>query len=1038
MAAELPRPGVEVVQVFRSVSPTIVTPTLVPCIVGVCRQVVEVLDTSASGAKTLNNNALVPMQARFVAADALGTPPVYSGLDTMKLVVSLNNAPNISVTFSGTSLSPAQVATQVQNALTAAGVTGYVAESFGTKTWRLRSLVANEYQTIKVIGGTGNTDTAVLTAFGLAGDKVYAGATGYSQSLAKVFLPEFPDPNHNLEQLVIEPASIKAYFFMGGSGSTLQEISQTTSFLRNGDSLAAVVTGSVDVSGLTYPTAPGTKTVILSVDGGSDVTCTFANPGTQSAMLTALNAAFNPAGVTVTVDGSNHLVFTGTTTGIAGTIQVKAGTANATLGLTAATTTGKAAVEAVSDGSGLSVTRLIKANGANWGSSPTAAVVTGTANIASLATSGMTLILDDGQGSQTLTFPTPTASGTATVAAINGLFGTSAGGFLTASLNGSNQLVLTHSKLGVQSIIKVVGGTAVTPLGLTVGTVVRGNPFAPLAGDELWVNGSFYASIVEVSPSAQTDQLKVDRVVPVSNNVGAYYYIVAKGLSAGASSSGVTRPPPNLSMDLSGNLTFKPEIIRDVKGNPVSTGKASIYVAYKAVRQDVSPLATNPGLLRFNSTTEVGSQVAPISVDNPMALGAYFALLNAPDTQVTALGVDAVSASAPDGTVEAFTRAAEFLEGYEVYAIAPMTHDSSVAAIYSTHVTTMSDPANKGERVCIFNLDVPATKLDTLVASGVDGNTTGTSNQFDTGVTNLGALLLAQGLEPTGTVPVASGLYLDVGDGKKYSVTSISGGIVNVKTSGFASGSNDDGFYATTTLPAPLISQVFALRIRGASLVNVDGTPDKNGIAATVQKTNQGYLNRRFWSVFPDQCAATLDGVEQVIEGYYMAAAIAGMVGKQPPQQSFTNFPMSGFTRVIGSNDKFSEKQLNVMAAGGTYVVVQDAPNTPLVSRMALTTDMTSIETRTDSVTKVVDYTAKFLRQGLKNFIGRFNITQGFLDSLSHVIQGLLGFLEDSGVLIGSNLNSIIQDEDAPDTVLVEVTLDVPFPCNYIRLTLVV
>ncbi len=44
----------------------------------------------------------------------------------------------------------------------------------------------------------------------------------------------------------------------------------------------------------------------------------------------------------------------------------------------------------------------------------------------------------------------------------------------------------------------------------------------------------------------------------------------------------------------------------------------------------------------------------------------------------------------------------------------------------------------------------------------------------------------------------------------------------------------------------------------------------------------------------------------------------------------------------------------------------------------------------------------------------------------------------ETGVLIGANVNNIIQDEDAPDTVLIDVTLDVPFPCNYIRLTLVI
>jgi hypothetical protein len=452
----------------------------------------------------------------------------------------------------------------------------------------------------------------------------------------------------------------------------------------------------------------------------------------------------------------------------------------------------------------------------------------------------------------------------------------------------------------------------------------------------------------------------------------------------------------------------------------------------------VTARARNPGLLRFSDTTTLSSQLSPIDTNNPLALGLYFALLNAPGTQVTGLGVDATSGSAPLGTAEAFSRAATFLEGYEVYALAPLTHDSTVFQIFATHVSVMSSPENKGERVVLINPPMPTHQLDALVASGVEGNTTPTPNTFDTSVVNLGALLLANGLSGTGPYLTSDGIYLDVGDGKKYNVINVVGSVATLKTSGFLPGENDDSYYATTTLPSPLIAEPFAVRIRGAALVLLDGSVDKEGVAVTVQQTAAGYANRRVWSIFPDACAATLQGLEQIIDGFYLNAAIAGMIGQQPPQQSFTNFPMTGFTRVIGSNDRFGERQLNVMAAGGNYIVVQDASGVPLTSRMALTTDLTSVETRTDSITKVVDFCAKFLRQGLKNFIGRFNITQGFLDSLGHVIQGLLGFLAESGVLIGSNLNNIVQDTTAPDTVLVDITLDVPFPCNYIRLTLVI
>ena len=411
---------------------------------------------------------------------------------------------------------------------------------------------------------------------------------------------------------------------------------------------------------------------------------------------------------------------------------------------------------------------------------------------------------------------------------------------------------------------------------------------------------------------------------------------------------------------------------------------------------------------------------------------------------MTGLGVDAVSASEPYGTVDAFSRAAGYLEAFEVYGLAPLTHDESVNQIFTAHVTAMSAPESKGERMVVINPSRPTSKLDTLVSSGSDGNTIGaTGLQFDTGIGNLSALLLAQGIDPTTTIPVSKGLFLNIqSDILNYSIASISGSVVTIRIT-FSPGENDDGFYSTTDLndpplPSALIQEAFALRIRGAALVLTDGSPDKDGIADTYAGLGRTRLNRRVIQTVPDKVKAVVDGLEQLIEGFYASAGIVGLIGQQPPQQSFTNFPMTGYTGVSGTSDFFTEKQMNRMAAGGNYILVQDVPGAPVISRMALTTDMTSIETRTDSILKVVDFSAKFYRTGLKNFIGRFNITQGFLDSLGHVLEGLSSFLREHGVLIGATIDNIIQDENAPDTVLIDIVLDVPYPCNYIRLTLTI
>jgi hypothetical protein len=1036
MAAELPRPGVEVIQVFQSVTPTVITPTLVPCVVGVCKQIVGVTTTTATGGTALNTQAFVPLQAEFTSLPASGSPPSYGDLDT--LVLSINNNPNITITFSGALLTPEQVVAEILSAFEDANVTTATAFTVGAPAtatqFILATVAANEFQSIEIMAGTGPN---CLSAFGLAIGRIYNGATYYEQDELQVNVTSFPNPNNNLSQVVIDPTSVSAYLYLG-SGTQLLTLSTSSTFLRLGAASPATHTGTFDLTGNTYGGGGSLdgETLIVSINGGSNLTVTFSAPSSIAQALVQINAVIGAvATATDTNNGASpdYLNLSTVATGPDATLSIIGGTALAHLGLVIASYTGVTAVEALDQGNGTAVTPLIELVGANLTASATSAVVTGTAILGAVS-NGNTLILDDGTGQQTLVFEGAT-SPSLVLSQINDLFSPAGGGRVTATLNGSNFLVLTNSLLGVESTINVIGGTALAQLFIEAGEVY-GNPFPPVPGDSLYVSGQFYATITQVAVGGNPAVVKINQQVAINDDVGESWYIIANGILPAQVQ--VSRPTPDLQIDGFGDLIVKQDLLRNTFGQPLSytVARAQLYVAYSGVRQDVSALATNPSLLSFGDTTTLGNQIGPISAANPLALGLYFALLNAPGTQVVGIGVDSYTPDAPFGTVEAFNRAATFLESFEVYAIAFLTHDPSVAQIFNTHVTYMSEPANKGERICLYNPLQPTNYNDTLVASGTNGNSLPTPDYFDTGIPNLASLLLANGITP-GSFTVTQGIYLDVGDGNHYSVQNETGSQIIVFTGTFPPGTNDDSFYATTPLPSDLIAAPFAIRVRGAALVLTTGAPDLDNIALTYQQLGQAWSNRRFWQVI-GQTAATIGGLEQNLDGFYMCAGIAGMIGQQPPQQSFTNYPMTGFTQVIGTNGYFSEPDLNVIAAGGNYIIVQDVAGAPLIARMALTTDLTSIETRTDSITKVVDFSAKFLRIGLKNFIGRFNITQGFLDSLGHVIQGLLGFLADAGTLIGSTLNNIVQDTSAPDTVLIQVTLDVPFPCNYIMLTLVI
>lgn len=1178
-APELPRPGVEVIQVIQTTSPTVITPTLPPVNVGLCKQIVDAVVASGTTGSVPNSQAVVSLPALFLMKAAAGTPPKYTGLDGKVFVFSVTNGPDVEVTFSdgGGGLSPASVAAQVNSALLSAGETGARADAPVSTKWRLSTLGKGQYFYLEVRPGT---DDEVLGAFGLAIGQSVAGADTYAGRSLDVHVSSFPDPRNNLSQVSVDASTVRAFLQL--SSSSLREALRTESFLRRGNlatpAVVAAPSKDLDANGslVLYATQGVAKSsgsvtkadyAAIYSGGGSDLsgkdfvftlngvvkTVTLSSPLTdETTLLADLNAAVgvgfaslgtggdagklilrNPdfgaaktivlaAGAPGDVDptdlkltlgtytGSNgdlhaqtltlravgkvsgvsktstlavtfslvedsadvlsqiaavtmdsavdvkvtptlatgKLTLTTVLTGATTSLTVVSGSSVTNLGLTLAQTdTGESAAAAVDDGNGDNRTPLIQLNGEDFTTAATAAVVTGTTNVTFAGTpalygnsgtlKGTTIVLSDGRAPQEFTIP-EVANDAALLTALNGFFGTAAGGKITATLSGNN-LRLTHADKGDESIIDVISGTSLALLGLDTKTgKTRGLPFPPQTGDELWVSGQLLGLITKVAPGGLVDVVQISKQIAIEANLGADWYMVAKKLT-GAQTS--TRPSADLTVSAEGDVSLKAELIRDTMGAPTES-KATVYVAYEGVRKDVTALAVNPGLLTFGSSTEISSMISPISTKNPLGLAAYLTAINAPGIQSYALGVDAMSADAPYGTPEAFTRAAEFLESFEVYSLVPLTRDITVAQTFLAHAASMSASQNKGERIVFFSSAPPTTKLDTLVASGVGDTIGGSGLIFDTKIANLPALLLAAGIDPTQTIPVEAGLILDIASSAyRYSIESVSGSTVTIRIA-FMSGENDDAFYTTTKLntdplPASLIEEAFTVKVRGASLVNVDGTIDKAGMAETYAALGGSFGNRRFNHIVLDKVGVTLNGLEQLVEGFYACSMIAGMVGQQPPQQSFTNFPMVGATRVTGTNKFFTEKQLNQIAGGGNWILVQDSQGAPVMSRMALTTDMTSIETRTDSITKVIDFVAKFLRTGLRNFIGRFNITQSFLDSLGSVLHGLLGFLVENGVLIGAHPNNIMQDESAPDSVLIDVTLDVPYPCNFIRLTLI-
>ena len=267
-----------------------------------------------------------------------------------------------------------------------------------------------------------------------------------------------------------------------GTGSTITVTSTTGATALGVSGSSTGTAGTLD--GLT---------LILGFNGGALLTVTFV-PGPDDTNLVAQINMVIGAVAQATITSLHYLEITTLLVGATSSILVSGGTGYGALGLVLGTYTGTAGVTAIDSGNGTALTPLLQFTGANFTASPTSAQVIGTTSPTSV-TNGLTLTLDDGTGPQTLTFESATTL-VLILSQINALFGSAASGYILAT-NSGGHVALTNTKLGVESIVDVLGGTALTALGLTVSVApLYGTPYVPQPGDLIFIDGAQYATLV--------------------------------------------------------------------------------------------------------------------------------------------------------------------------------------------------------------------------------------------------------------------------------------------------------------------------------------------------------------------------------------------------------------------------------------------------------------------------------------------------------------------------------------------------------------
>ncbi len=433
------------------------------------------------------------------------------------------------------------------------------------------------------------------------------------------------------------------------------------------------------------------------------------------------------------------------------------------------------------------------------------------------------------------------------------------------------------------------------------------------------------------------------------------------------------------------NGTTTLTIVSGLQSGDVNMTGASIFVAYRTANTD------GEGFKVIESSSQIVDQFGLAKSWNVLAYGAQLALDNSGAT-VNTYGMSSSAAAI-------VSTALDELETKEVYAmgILGQVDMSSVVGAVSTHVTSMSTAVNKKERIAFVCKTIP----------------------FD------GAAYAEDATEKLATATAISVANVALQNKRLFSI-------------------HPEMVYIEETRHISTLNPTWiAASFSDSSDVTLGTSPLlailKNDITlGSTKYFKGGLITDAVFTALKDnfQTDDMTLSVWAPVPGYYQAAAAAGMVVGKRPEAPLTNVPLTGFAKAKGAGDYFSESNLNVMAAGGTYIIEEKALNT-LSSRHQLATNMSSVSLRELSIVNVLDYTAKFIRNAFAPYIGRRTISPAFLTLAETILVGIAFYLKREGFINDLQVLSIVQDEINPDTLLVDVSILVKYPVNYIKIRLI-
>ena len=462
----------------------------------------------------------------------------------------------------------------------------------------------------------------------------------------------------------------------------------------------------------------------------------------------------------------------------------------------------------------------------------------------------------------------------------------------------------------------------------------------------------------------------------------------------------------------------KPLYVTGIAEGNLTAGK--FYLEYRAFRE--LPREVGSVLSLSDITTQLGT----IDPDNPLAYGVYKAWSNANGATVHYIGTVSQTLNGYRGFADALALAQG---NRNCYGLVPLTTSSEIWSAFAGHVKDESDPTVGRFRLFWFAPEIEQhfKSLDKDI--------------FNADIFGVSSLHVASGKYQLADKTALGGV-----SSANFTQTVQPGDFVRTQIS-FDKFGNPT--YVEYKVAAVIDNSTLLLNTTTDPLINQDRIEVYRDLtsAALAQKYVQvagGFSSERVYAVVPDRGIDGLrvDGVP--VRNWYVACAFAGLRSGSVPQQPLSNVELTGFDGLTTVDQLFDEPDLDILRDGGVWVV-RKADDGRIYSERQLSTSTLDIYRKEQSVTTNVDSIAFALADGLRNLVGRVNITEGTRGLVEATIRQILGqFTATNGAvttgpqLLSYTLVSVTVPATAKDTLVVKIQIEVPLPMNIIDITLVI